>query len=157
MCASYDRQSETNQRLRGSSGRPDAVLLRCRFELKRVYFGRREILSPQCFMNEEKLHPDDSKLSALLRESRAQSPLPPRFQEGVWRRIEEAEAPVEPAHTGSWVDAMVAWALRPRFAIAAAIVLIVAGSLVGVNEGRQMARREAEIRYVSSVAPNSLR
>lgn len=109
------------------------------------------------FMNEEKLHPDDAKLSALLRESRSQLSLPPRFQQAVWRRIEESDAPIEASRSTTLLDAIVAWALRPRFAVAVAVVLVLAGSLAGLREGRQMARQQAQTRYLASVAPNSLR
>jgi hypothetical protein len=105
-------------------------------------------------MNEEK--PEDANLSALLRESRAKPSLPPGFQESVWRRIEETEAPME-SRSGSWLEAIVAWALRPRFAVAMAVVLILAGSLVGVQRGHQTARQEAQARYLAVEAPNSLR
>jgi len=108
-------------------------------------------------MNEHESHPDDAKLSALLRESRALPSLPPRFQQGVWRRIEETEAPAETSRFAVKLEAMIAWVLRPRFAFAAAILLVATGSLVGVREGRQIARQQAETRYIASVAPNSLR
>lgn len=108
-------------------------------------------------MNEPESHPDDAKLGALLRESRAQPALPPRFQEAVWRRIEETESSVRTSRFASGFDALVAWALRPRFALAVAILLVAAGSLVGARQGRQMARQQAETRYIASVAPNSLR
>jgi hypothetical protein len=108
-------------------------------------------------MNEERFNPEDAKLSALLRESRAKPSLPPRFQEGVWRRIEEAEASPENSRGLSWLEAIVAWALRPRFALAMAVVLIAAGSLAGVQKGRQTARQEAQARYLAVEAPNSLR
>jgi|SRR5579862_1339636 len=108
-------------------------------------------------MNEEKLNPEDAKLSALLHESRAKPSLPPRFQEGVWRRIEEAEASPENSRGPSWLEAIVAWALRPRFAVAAAVVLIAAGSLAGVQQGRQTVREQAQARYLAAEAPNSLR
>src|SRR5689334_14434002 len=107
-------------------------------------------------MNEENFNPDDPKLSALLRDSRATPSLPPRFQEGVWRRIEEGEAPVAAVRRG-WLDALVSWALRPRFAVSLALVLVVAGSLFGVHEGSQAARQDAQNRYLAAVAPNSLR
>jgi len=108
-------------------------------------------------MNEENLQPDDAKLSALLRESRSQPPLPPSFQQSVWRRIEENDAPAEAGRGTSWLDAILTRVLRPRFAMAVAIVLVAAGSLAGVREGRQMARQQAQTRYLTSVAPNSLR
>lgn len=106
-------------------------------------------------MNQENPNPSDPKLSALLREARAMPPLPPRFREGVWRRIEESEIPAT-ARVG-WVDALVGWALRPRFALATAIVLVCAGTLFGAVQGLQTARLDAQSRYVASVAPNTLR
>jgi hypothetical protein len=108
-------------------------------------------------MNEERPNPEDAKLSALLRESRAKPSLPPRFQEGVWRHIEEAQSPLENSRELSWLEAIVAWALRPRFALAMAALLIVAGSLAGVEQGRQTARQEAQVRYLAVEAPNSFR
>jgi hypothetical protein len=100
------------------------------------------------------MSPDDEKLSALLRQGRVSPPLPPRFQESVWRRIENAAAPVE---AGSWLDALAALVLRPRFAYAAAAALILAGALLGVRQGAQAAKQAAQARYVALVAPNPLR
>ncbi|MGA3142045.1 MAG: hypothetical protein ABSF10_03250 [Verrucomicrobiota bacterium] len=115
-------------------------------------------------MNKENINPDpgfaeasDTKLGALLRESRISPALPPRFQEGVWRRIEEAAAPVKATGGIAWLDALAALVLRPRFALATATVLIVAGALLGVREGSQMAKQDAQARYLAVVAPNSLR
>ena len=117
-------------------------------------------------MNKENINPDpgfaeasDARLGALLREaSRNAGPaLPPRFQEGVWRRIEEAAAPVKVAGGITWLDALVTLVLRPRLAMATATVLIVAGALLGVREGNQMAKQDAQARYLAVVAPNSLR
>jgi hypothetical protein len=110
-------------------------------------------------MNKENINPNDAKLGALLREAfRNVGPaLPPRFQEGVWRRIEEAAAPVKATGGIAWLDALVTLVLRPRFALATATVLIVAGALLGVREGNQMAKQDAQARYLAVVAPNSLR
>jgi hypothetical protein len=114
-------------------------------------------------MNKENINPDtgasDARLGALLRAaSRNAGPaLPPRFQEGVWRRIEEAEAPVRAAGSLTWLDALAALVLRPRFALATAIVLMAAGALLGVRDGGQMAKQDAQARYLAVVAPNSLR
>jgi hypothetical protein len=101
-------------------------------------------------MKNENLNPADAKLGALLRESRGSPPLPPRFQENVWRRIEDAAAPVE---SGSWLEAFVAVLLRPRFALAVAGVLLLTGVLAGTWDGRQLARHDAEMNYVASVVP----
>ena len=105
-------------------------------------------------MKKENLNPADEKLGALLRESRATPALPPRFQQKVWRRIEDAEAPVK---SDSWLDALAALILRPRFALATAAALVLAGIFMGAVEGRQEARHDAQMNYLTSVAPNSLR
>ena len=108
-------------------------------------------------MNQENINPEDARLGALLRESRVAPALPPRFQEGVWRRIEEAEATVKSAGGFAWLDALAALVLRPRLALATAAVLMVAGVLLGVRDGGQMAHQDAQARYLAMVAPNSLR
>jgi hypothetical protein len=115
-------------------------------------------------MKQEKINPNpgsagagDAKLGTLLRASRVAPTLPPRFQEGVWRRIEEAEAPASSARGVNWLDTLAALVLRPRFALATATVLIVAGALLGVREGSQMAKQDAQARYLATVAPHSLR
>jgi hypothetical protein len=100
------------------------------------------------------MNPNDSKLSDLLRESRQSPALPPRFQENVWRRIEDAEAPVE---SGSWLDAIAAMVLRPRFAFATVTALVLAGVLLGTYEGAHATRQNEQERYLALVAPNSLR
>ncbi|HEX7569175.1 MAG TPA: hypothetical protein VF492_01595 [Verrucomicrobiae bacterium] len=97
---------------------------------------------------------DDPKLSALLRSARATPSLTPRFQQNVWRRIEDAEVPAKPA---SWLDAFATLILRPRFALVAATALVLAGVFMGAMEGAQNVRHDAQTRYVASVAPNSLR
>jgi hypothetical protein len=115
-------------------------------------------------MNKENINPDpgsaeasDVKLGALLRTSRVSPALPPRFQEGVWRRIEEADTPVKSTGGITWLDALVTLMLRPRLALATATVLIIAGALLGVRDGNQMAHQDAQARYLAAVAPHSLR
>jgi len=105
-------------------------------------------------MKENHQIPEDPQLSALLRQGRVSPGLPPRFQQSVWRRIEDAEAP---AKSESWVDALANLILRPRFALAAAAVMLLAGVATGTLEGRQLAQRDAQMNYVASVAPPSLR
>src|SRR5205823_479099 len=91
------------------------------------------ISPPSLFMKPENSDPNDARLGALLRQSRATPSLPPRFRDGVWRRIEESETPA-PVRTG-WLDALAMWVLRPRFAVATAVALICAGSVFGVVQG----------------------
>ena len=102
----------------------------------------------------ENMNPDDAKLGALLREARGSPALPPRFQENVWRRMEAAEAP---ARSESWLDALAAVILRPRYAYAAVAVLLLAGVSAGTFEGRQAARHDAQMNYLAAVAPRSVR
>jgi hypothetical protein len=106
------------------------------------------------FNMHENLPPDDAKLGALLREARAAPSLPPRFAENVWRRIENTDAP---ATREPWLDALAAWILRPRFALAAAGVLLLAGVSAGTLQGRQLARHDAQMNYLAAVAPHAAR
>jgi hypothetical protein len=115
-------------------------------------------------MNTEQIKPDpgagaagDARLGALLREARISPALPPRFQDGVWRRLKEAGSPILNAGDSNWLDALAALVLRPRFALATALALIVAGAFFGVHEGGYRARQDAQARYLAVVAPNSLR
>ena len=108
-------------------------------------------------MNKENINPNEARLGTLLRASRPAPTLPPHFQEGVWRRIEEAAAPVKAPGDLTWLDALVTLVLRPRFTLATVTVLMVAGALLGMREGSQMAKQDAQARYLAVVAPNSLR
>jgi hypothetical protein len=108
-------------------------------------------------MNKDNCNPSDAKLSALLREVRASPAPPPRFQEGVWQRIEKAETPAQSAGGVAWLDALAALVLRPRWAMATVAVLMIAGALLGAYDGTQAARQDAQARYLAVVAPNPLR
>lgn len=99
-------------------------------------------------------------LRKLLREWNVNEPLPPRFQENVWRRIEQAEistAPI-PTTTGwalvkAWLAAMLP---RPALAVAYLSVLLVAGMAAGYWQARQTTAHldnELGTRYVQSVDP----
>jgi hypothetical protein len=96
----------------------------------------------------------DQKLTALLRDARPSPALPPRFQQNVWRRIEDAEAP---AKSESLLDALAALVLRPRFAVAVAAALLLAGVFAGMADGRQLAQRDAQMNYLAAVAPHAAR
>jgi hypothetical protein len=108
----------------------------------------------QIEMKENNQPPDDPQIGALLRQARVSPGLPPRFQQNVWRRIEDAEAP---AKSESWLDGLVNLILRPRFAFAAAVVMLLAGGLMGTLEGHQVASHDAQMNYLASVAPQSVR
>jgi len=105
-------------------------------------------------MNENRQPVEDPALNALLREARVSPALPPRFQQNVWRRIEDAEAP---AKANSWLDALAALVLRPKFAMVAAAVVLLAGIFAGTVEGRQVALHDAQMNYLASVVPHVAR
>jgi hypothetical protein len=96
----------------------------------------------------------ETRFREVLRTARPSPLLPPRFQENVWRRIEDAEVP---AKSGSWLDAFATLVLRPRFAYATVATLVLAGVLLGTYQGAQTARHNEQARYLAAVAPNSLR
>lgn len=100
------------------------------------------------------MNSDDTKLREVLRAARPSPSLPPRFEEAVWRRIEDADTPVK---SDSWLDALAALVLRPRFALATATALVVAGVLLGVRAGSVAANQTAQQQYLAAVAPASLR
>lgn len=102
----------------------------------------------------ENLNPDDAKLSALLRQSRSLPSLPPRFQENVWRRIEDSEAVTR---SDTWLDVLAEMILRPRFALIAATILFIAGAAFGAREGSLTAHRDAQAQYITAVAPSTMR
>jgi hypothetical protein len=95
-------------------------------------------------------NPGDNGLGNLLREARPTPPLPPRFQENVWRRIESNES----SAALSWIEALAALVLKPRFALASVCALLLTGAMLGMWEGTAHARQAAQHRYVESVAMN---
>ena len=98
---------------------------------------------------------NQTQLERALQNWRVTTPLPPRFQEGVWKRIESAELPGT-----SVAGALRAWFTtafaRPAFAVAYVSVLLVAGLAIGfVQASHKAARwdRQLEARYVQSIDP----
>lgn len=100
------------------------------------------------------MNPPDQKLTALLHAAQPVPELPPRFRQNVWRRIGDAEAP---AKNEPWLAAFVALVLRPRFAVAAAAALLLAGIFAGMADGRMLAQHDARQNYLASVAPHAAR
>jgi len=103
--------------------------------------------------------PNEARLRGLLRDARPTPPLPPRFQEAVWRRIEkaEAEAPREAASPVAWLDRLVERLLRPRWALAGITALLLVSGVAGLLSGTEAAKQAAQTRYLSAVAPNTIR
>ena len=98
---------------------------------------------------------DETQLEGLLQEWRVTSPLPPRFGEQVWKRIERAHVP-----SISVVEAMRAWFAmafaRPAFAVAYVSVLVTAGLALGFVQANHKAaqwERQLEARYVQAIDP----
>ena len=81
----------------------------------------------------------DEALRKLLKEWRTEdAPLPPGFQEAVWRRVERAQSPATPsvwAAIADWIRTML-----PRPALAASYVAILL--FIGVSAGWTQARQE---------------
>lgn len=97
-------------------------------------------------------------LRDLLRESRAEPPLASNFQDAVWRRIEHAEAPVAATHSPAhWLERWVEILLVPRFALAGLALMLAVGGFTGMTSTAGVAREQAQARYLSSVAPNTIR
>jgi len=97
---------------------------------------------------------DDVKLSRVLHEWPVNGPLPPRFQEGVWQRIEAAEAR---RGASSWLpDWLVVIFARPAYAAICATLLVVVGISVGLWKADRVTNRwdnQLAQRYVASVDP----
>jgi hypothetical protein len=87
------------------------------------------------------------------------APLPPRFQEDVWRRIERSEAAPREAVPGwalviHWINNMLP---KPALAISYVMLLLVVGLTAGWTQARQQnaqAKEEMSQRYVQLLDPN---
>ncbi len=85
------------------------------------------------------------------------TPLPPHFQESVWRRIEREESRANLAPTPlAWLNQRIERLLLPRFALASLALLLVAGGLTGFVASAGAAKQQAQERYLAAVAPNTL-
>lgn len=98
----------------------------------------------------------DEALSRVLKEWRTDAPLPPRFQEGVWRRIERAQVPITPSAwtvLAHWVGNLLP---RPALAVSYVAILLTVGVTAGWAQARQEnARVKGELgeRYVRVLDP----
>lgn len=99
----------------------------------------------------------DKQLDDWLRLARPDPALPPRFEEGVWCRIERLELQDDAPGRLAWTERVVAWLLNPRLVAVAALVLLVAGTVAGTVFGTAGANEAAKARYVASVAPQQIR
>jgi hypothetical protein len=99
-------------------------------------------------------------LRKVMREWRVTEPLPPRFQEGVWRKIQQAESGATGATTTTLWSVCMTWLAsvlpRPAVAVAYLSVLLVAGMTAGYWQARQTTAHldnELGSRYVQAVDP----
>ena len=105
-------------------------------------------------MKEQNLGNDDARLSRVFREWPVGGPLPPRFQERVWQRIEAAES--RRAATGFLPDWLVVLFARPAYATIVAALLLVVGVSAGLWKADRVTTRwdnQLAQRYVASVDP----
>ena len=92
----------------------------------------------------------------VLREWKVEAPVPPRFKEGVWRRIEQAEKAAGPGLWARVEHVLEAVLPRPKFAFACVAVLLAVGVLGGTFAAQATTRRqnaELGLRYVQSLDP----
>ncbi|HEU5071659.1 MAG TPA: hypothetical protein VFV96_14740 [Verrucomicrobiae bacterium] len=98
-------------------------------------------------------NPDaDERLQTVLRDARPTASLPSNFQAQVWQRIAKAEAASGRPAGGRWLEQLVGWLLRPRFAVAVATFALLAGAVIGSLDGVAQAKQAAQARYVATVA-----
>ncbi len=100
--------------------------------------------------------PENDPLRAWLRQWRIAEPLPPRFKEQVWRRIEQTEAAGKASaweFLQGWMESIFA---RKAVALAYVTVLLAAGLIAGYASGQAREQRgnaQLAARYVQSVDP----
>jgi len=101
---------------------------------------------------------NDEKLSKLLRAWKPESSLPPRFQEGVWRKIESTQTSytTSPSAWGVFAHWIATLLPRPALATAYVAVLLTIGATAGWAQAHQTnARVKGELgeRYVRVLDP----
>ena len=104
-------------------------------------------------MNSPQPNTDDSKLRALLREAHPSPELPPRFQEGVWQRLERAGRRHQETASVGLIERLVRGLFRPAFATGGLVAAMFAGVWLGVREGETRLRRVEQSHYVAAVSP----
>ncbi|HEV2319891.1 MAG TPA: hypothetical protein VGV18_09085 [Verrucomicrobiae bacterium] len=106
-------------------------------------------------MNSNGPFEDDKSLRKILSEWHVNAALPPRFQEQVWKRIEDAEMRAPNLWTMIWVRT-VAIFNRPAFAVAYLAMVLLIGAIAGHQQGQsktEQVRSDMQARYVQMVDP----
>ncbi len=107
-------------------------------------------------MKEQTPPEKDEVLSKLLRTWTSEAPVPPRFQESVWKRIERANSGVKVPLWRVLVAQMEAAFRRPAFAVVYVSILLIAGIGAGywhAEDSAAQAKSELRARYVQSIDP----
>ena len=98
----------------------------------------------------------DRVLHQTLRDWKVDASLPPRFDEGVWKKIQRAESGVT-VNLWAVLRVRLAEALaRPSLAVSYVVVLMLVGSAAGYWQGRLHSQRADErysAQYVADVDP----
>jgi hypothetical protein len=106
-------------------------------------------------MNSNEPFERDQQLSKLLSKWRVNAALPPRFQEQVWERIDNADRQSSSVWMSIW-NLMTIEAARPTFAVAYVALLISVGVIAGGNRGHSKAehvKSDMQLRYIQMVDP----
>lgn len=113
-------------------------------------------------MNETRIEGGDGSdpgLSGVLRTWRVDAEAPPRFEEGVWRRIEAGRVGGAAWGPGRWLEGLLSgWFRRPMVAAGFVGCVLVVGATAGAVSGQARADALAvhlEGRYVQSIDPFS--
>ena len=99
---------------------------------------------------------NDEPLHELLAQGKVGESLPPRFQEQVWKRIEQAEAQKPQSSLVALMHWLEATFRRPVLATAYVAVLLFVGLGAGYWQAQgamAQAQSEMKTRYVQSVDP----
>ncbi len=99
---------------------------------------------------------NDERLHEALRQWTVDVPLPPRFQEQVWRRIAREEARPRPTLWARLLKVLEVSLPRPQVAYSYVAILMLVGVVGGAWAAqRQTSRLDAALgsRYVQSVDP----
>lgn len=106
-------------------------------------------------MNDKHHPPANDPLRQALREWRVEASPPPRFAEGVWRRIERQERESESPWSAlaGW---FAHWLARPAFASVFLAAVLGAGLAAGIHQAQdkvEQASVEQRAQYLRTVNP----
>ena len=103
-----------------------------------------------------KLEPNEASLSRSLQQWQVTTPPPPRFQEEVWKRIEQEEAGEAASFRRALRNAVEKLLARRRLAFAYLTMALATGLVLGSWQAREQASvvdTSLGQRYVQSVDP----